>query len=116
LQALRATLPRLLAEQQPGLVLYNAGADVAAGDALGKMALSDAGIAARDRYVMACCAEAGVPIAAAIGGGYAEDHSSIVERHVQLHRAAAEHWGALAAAAERRRAAAQQARRPREKL
>lgn len=102
---MRDTLPALLAEQRPDLVLYNAGADVAAGDALGKMALSDAGVAARDRFVMAACAAAGAPVAAAIGGGYSEDHSNIVERHVRLHQAAAEHWPALAAAAEARRAA-----------
>jgi hypothetical protein len=52
-------------------------------------------------------------VAAAIGGGYAEDHSLLVERHVSLHRAAAEAWPALAAAAEARRAAARAARQAR---
>ena len=107
---LRDTLPALLREQRPDLVLYNAGADVSGDDSLGRMALTDEGIAARDRFVMACCAEAGAPVAAAIGGGYSEDHSRIVERHVALHRAAAEYWAPLAAAAEARRAAARRAR------
>jgi hypothetical protein len=44
-------------------------------------------------------------VAAAIGGGYNEDHAVLVERHVSLHRAAAEHWPALAAACEAKRAA-----------
>jgi acetoin utilization deacetylase AcuC-like enzyme len=61
-KALRATLPRLLADVRPDLVLYNAGVDVAAGDSLGKLALSDAGIAARDDFVMGTCAAAGVPV------------------------------------------------------
>jgi acetoin utilization deacetylase AcuC-like enzyme len=107
---LRGELPRLLAEQRPDLVLYNAGADVADGDSLGKLKLSDAGILERDRLVMAACAAAGAPVAAAIGGGYCPDHARIVERHVLLHRAAAEHWPALAAAAEARRAARRRSR------
>jgi len=42
-QALEETLPGLLARVRPELVLYNAGVDVHADDALGKMALTDAG-------------------------------------------------------------------------
>ncbi|KAI8469884.1 MAG: Arginase/deacetylase [Monoraphidium minutum] len=111
LEALRGALPRLLSEVRPELVLYNAGADVSADDSLGKLKLSDAGIAARDDYVMAACAAAGAPVAAAIGGGYSQDHARIVERHVSLHRAAAAHWPALAAAAEARREGARRRRR-----
>lgn len=39
---------------------------------------------------MDACLQAGVPMAAAIGGGYQKDHSHIVARHMHLHRAAAE--------------------------
>ena len=95
---------------RPQLVLYNAGVDVHKDDALGKMALTDVGILQRDRFVLASCAAAGVPVAAAIGGGYnLQDHERIVDRHMLLHRAAAEHWPALAqcgAAARRGRPAA----------
>lgn len=90
LAALRQLLPGLLARVQPQLVAYNAGVDVHAADSLGKMALSDQGIAERDAFVLACCASAGVPVAVAIGGGYEEEHANIVERHVLLHRAASE--------------------------
>ena len=110
-QILEATLPRLLAEQAPDLVMYNAGADVSASDALGKLALSDAAIAARDRFVMRACADAGAPVAAAIGGGYGKDRAALVERHVSLHRAAAEFFPALAAACQQRRLARQEERR-----
>lgn len=97
LQALQEALPPLLQRVQPQLVMYNAGMDVHGDDALGKMALTDDGILARDRYVFATCAAAGVPVAAAIGGGYnLQDHERIVDRHMLLHRAAAEHWPALA--------------------
>jgi hypothetical protein len=40
--------------------------------------------------VFDACAQAGAPVAAAIGGGYERRHDHIVERHVCLHRAASE--------------------------
>jgi acetoin utilization deacetylase AcuC-like enzyme len=102
LAALEAHLPILLDEVAPDLVLYNAGVDPHADDSLGLLQLSDAGIAARDVAVMQACAQRCVPIAAAIGGGYAPDHAAIVERHVSLHAAAAaafrQHGPAFAAA------------------
>lgn len=96
-------LPGLLARLRPDLVLYNAGVDVHADDALGKLALSNEGIVQRDRFVLAACADAGAPVACAIGGGYAEDHAAIVDRHVLLHEAATEALPRLAAVAEARR-------------
>lgn len=110
MEVLRETLPRLLREQRPDLVMYQAGADVSAKDQIGKMSLTDAGILARDRFVMRACAEAGAQVAAAIGGGYAEDRAEVVSRHVSLHRAAAESFGALSAARERRRREEQEER------
>lgn len=91
LGVLRAVLPEVLRTVQPELVMYNAGTDIHADDSLGKMALTNDGILARDRFVLGSCAEVGVPVAAAIGGGYEPDHTRIVERHVQLHKAAGEY-------------------------
>ncbi|KAF8065528.1 hypothetical protein HT031_003129 [Scenedesmus sp. PABB004] len=105
LRVLREALPKLMALVQPQLVLYNAGVDVHADDALGLLALSDAGIAQRDAAVFAACAAAGAPVAAAIGGGYEADHARIVRRHMALHRAAADAAPALAEVVERRRRA-----------
>jgi acetoin utilization deacetylase AcuC-like enzyme len=93
--ALRAALPPALAAFRPDLVLYNAGVDVHAEDSLGKMALTDAGILARDRFVFGACAAAGAPVAAAIGGGYSPHHDRLVDRHMLMHRAAGEHAEAL---------------------
>lgn len=75
---------------KPDLCLFNAGVDVHKDDQLGLLALSNEGIAARDRLVLDACLTAGVPLAAAIGGGYQKDHAHIVNRHLHLHRAAAE--------------------------
>jgi acetoin utilization deacetylase AcuC-like enzyme len=90
LQVLRSTLPGLLADFQPELVMYNAGVDVHREDSLGKLALSNEGIYLRDRYVLEQCAGAAVPVACAIGGGYEPNHQHIVDRHMCLHRAASE--------------------------
>eukprot|EP00878_Enallax_costatus_P039795 GHUV01045707.1.p1 GENE.GHUV01045707.1~~GHUV01045707.1.p1 ORF type:complete len:154 (+),score=19.22 GHUV01045707.1:395-856(+) len=105
-QVLQDTLPKLLQQARPELVLYNAGVDVHKDDALGKLALTNDGIAARDRLVFAACTEYGAPVACAIGGGYQKDHQHIVERHVLLHRAAAEFMPAFAAMMDTKRAAA----------
>jgi acetoin utilization deacetylase AcuC-like enzyme len=96
----------------PVLALYNAGVDVHKDDDLGKLALTDQGIAARDRFVLDFFASRGVPLCAAIGGGYnLRDHGAIVERHLHLHAAAGEMFGRFAAAADARRQAAAEARR-----
>eukprot|EP00879_Flechtneria_rotunda_P024832 GHRR01026350.1.p1 GENE.GHRR01026350.1~~GHRR01026350.1.p1 ORF type:complete len:210 (+),score=54.97 GHRR01026350.1:867-1496(+) len=106
LQVLHDVLPKLLQQVNPGLVLYNAGVDVHQDDALGKMALTDAGIAKRDTAVFAACAQHSVPVACAIGGGYEKSHHNIVRRHMLLHRVAAEHMPAFAAVMTAHRAAA----------
>ncbi|WP_304526073.1 histone deacetylase [Halomonas sp. I5-271120] len=85
---LKASLPQLLAQFAPDLVLYDAGVDVHADDRLGHLALSDTGLFARDHYVLATCREAGLPVAAVIGGGYDRDLEALADRHAQLHRAA----------------------------
>lgn len=85
---LKASLPPLLVQFAPDLVLYDAGVDVHADDRLGHLALTDNGLFARDHYVLATCREAGIPVAAVIGGGYDRDLEALAERHAQLHRAA----------------------------
>jgi acetoin utilization deacetylase AcuC-like enzyme len=50
---LETVLPRTLDEFAPDLILFQAGVDAHAGDRLGRLALSDAGLAARDRFVAA---------------------------------------------------------------
>ncbi len=82
-------LPRLLDALRPDLVFYNAGVDPHRDDRLGRLSLSDAGLAARDRYVLATCREAGAAVAGVIGGGYGHDEEALALRHAHLHREAA---------------------------
>ena len=81
-------LPDVLERVEPDLVLYDAGVDPHHADRLGKLALTDAGLLRRDRYVLECCRAHDVPVACVIGGGYSDDHHLLAARHATLHRAA----------------------------
>ena len=83
-----ATLPGLLARGRPDLVFYNAGVDPHRDDRLGRLALSDEGLARRDAYVLDACLGAGVPVGGVIGGGYDQDVERLARRHASRHRAA----------------------------
>ncbi len=88
LEVLRSHLPSLLTRLQPDIVMYDAGVDVHKDDRLGKLALTDAGVYERDRFVLQTCTAAKVPVACVIGGGYGEDMDALIYRHSLLHRAA----------------------------
>lgn len=79
LSALTNALPQVLAGAE--LVIYLAGADPYSGDRLGRMALTKAGLAERDRQVYAHCAARSIPIAVTMAGGYANDIDDIVDIH-----------------------------------
>ena len=68
LDALRETLPPVVAAIRPGLVVYVAGTDPAAGDALGDWRVSPGGLVNRDRFVVEQVRPA--PLAIVLGGGY----------------------------------------------
>jgi acetoin utilization deacetylase AcuC-like enzyme len=85
LELLAGALPRVFAHG-PELVLYQAGVDPLEGDRLGRLSLSLAGLAERDRLVLAACRRHGVPVSLALGGGYAEPIARTVEAHVQTYR------------------------------
>jgi hypothetical protein len=58
------------------------------------MALTMAGLEARDRLVLDLCHQARLPAAVAMAGGYANDVREIVAIHLQTVRIAAEMWKA----------------------
>jgi acetoin utilization deacetylase AcuC-like enzyme len=83
-------LPQAIAAARPDAVLYLAGADPYEKDRLGRLALSKAGLAERDRRVIDACRSRGLPLAIAMAGGYAEDVNDIVDIHFATVRLAAE--------------------------
>jgi acetoin utilization deacetylase AcuC-like enzyme len=99
LDALDAALSAMFDRGRPDLILYQAGVDPHAGDRLGRLALSDDGLEARDRMVMRAARSRGVPLASVLGGGYG-DPDAIARRHAATILAlAAEHGGSGAPAA-----------------
>jgi acetoin utilization deacetylase AcuC-like enzyme len=90
LEALERHLPEVIERFAPDLVLYQAGVDPHADDKLGRLALSDDGLAARDRFVVREARRRGLPIASALGGGYGSDQRIVAERHAASMLAMAE--------------------------
>ena len=80
LAALAGALPTVLAHE-PELIVYVAGADPFEDDSLGGLRLTKAGLAARDRMVVAAARHAGVPVAVVLAGGYAPQIADIVDVH-----------------------------------
>ncbi len=89
LKILDETLDQVAAQFTPDFVFYNAGVDVHLEDRLGRLALSDDGIAARDHAVISRFARADVPFCGVIGGGYSKDLQALAKRHALLFQAAA---------------------------
>lgn len=81
---------RALMMSNPDLVIYICGADPFIGDRLGKLAISKEGLRQRDRLVLRLCTEAGLPVAIAMGGGYADNIDDIVDIHFHTIRIAAQ--------------------------
>lgn len=81
LAVLADTLPRVLDDFVPDLILYQAGVDPHGEDRLGRLALTDAGLDARDRYVMRQARGRSIPVASTMGGGYGEDRMAVAHRH-----------------------------------
>ncbi len=89
LQALRTHLPQAIAAARADAVVYLAGADPYAGDRLGYLNLSKAGLRQRDELVLEHCRAAGLPVTISMAGGYAESVGDIVDIHFGTVQAAA---------------------------
>jgi acetoin utilization deacetylase AcuC-like enzyme len=92
LSAVAGALERALDESNPGLVLYDAGVDVHARDALGRLNVTDAGLLRRELLVLDACLGRGVPVAGVVGGGYDDDLETLAARHAALHEAGLRMW------------------------
>jgi len=88
LERLDAHLPELLAGHRPGLAIYLAGADPYREDQLGGLGLTREGLRRRDAAVLDACAEAGVPVAVTLAGGYAIRREDTVAIHAATVRTA----------------------------
>ena len=76
----------------PDLVIYLAGADPYQDDRFGRLGLSIAGLAARDRHVFSHCLADQTPVAIAMAGGYARNIDDTVAIHAATIRLARQMW------------------------
>ncbi|MFN8457454.1 MAG: histone deacetylase [Anaerolineae bacterium] len=90
LAALEQGLQQAITQAEAELVIYLAGADPFVEDRFGRLALSKAGLAERDRLVFDYCQAEGLPVALAMAGGYALQVEDIVDIHFQTIREAVE--------------------------
>jgi len=88
LALLRDNLATAISQAGADLVFYNAGVDPHADDKLGRLRLSDTGLAMRDALVLTTCRNAGIPVACVVGGGYYDDLDILAQRHTSVYRAA----------------------------
>jgi len=86
----------------PEIVFYLAGADPYAGDKLGRLGLSIAGLRERDAYVLRQCYERELPLVTVMSGGYGKDINDTIEIHCNTIRMVKEIFESRVA--ERRRA------------
>jgi len=88
LALLAESLPRVLSEGRPDLVVYLAGADPHERDRLGRLKLTFEGLERRDAMVLEACREVGIPVAITIAGGYGVDVRETVQIHLSTVRVA----------------------------
>lgn len=92
LDAALATLWQRHGDRPPGLVFYVAGADAHEGDRLGRLRLSSAAMAERDRRVFHACRERGIAVAVSMAGGYGHDIDDTVGVHLRTLQEAWASW------------------------
>jgi acetoin utilization deacetylase AcuC-like enzyme len=90
LGAVKAGVCQAIEQARADLAIYIAGADPFKGDRLGRLAMTKAGLAERDRFVLSTCRQHALPVAVVMGGGYARQVEDVVEIHQQTVRLAAQ--------------------------
>lgn len=95
LDALYRHLPRVLDAARPELIYYQAGVDPLAEDTLGRLALTQEGLEARDRFVFESAQRHGLPLVVTLGGGYARPLECTIAAHLGTYRAARAVYGGV---------------------
>ncbi|CAN5910915.1 histone deacetylase [soil metagenome] len=90
LAALETGLEQSLDASGAQIVIYLAGADPFIDDKVGRLSVTKAGLAERDRLVLESCRERELPVVATMAGGYARKVEDTVDIHFQTVRRASE--------------------------
>jgi acetoin utilization deacetylase AcuC-like enzyme len=83
LEALKSGLNAAVNSSLAEMAIYVSGADAFVDDQLGRLSLSKDGLAKRDFIVFEHCAQAGLPTATVMAGGYAHNLNDIVDIHIE---------------------------------
>ena len=98
LAALDGALDRLWRHSEsiglPKLIFFLAGADPHEGDRLGRLKLTAAGLAERDRRVFSAALQRRIPVAVSMAGGYGNVIEDTVALQLTTLRLALQHWQA----------------------
>ncbi len=78
---------------RPQFLFYQSGVDALACDRLGRLALTTEGLRKRDRLVLSCCRQNGIPVVVTLGGGYGDPIEATVEAHANTYRMALDIFG-----------------------
>lgn len=89
LAALEGVLPRVF-EFRPDVIFYQAGVDALASDVLGRLALTRAGLARRDKIVISAARTFKKPFVVTLGGGYSDPIEHTADAHAQTFRTLAQ--------------------------
>jgi len=92
LEALDLALKEMSQRFRPDFLIYLAGADAHEGDRLGRLKLTEAGMAARDQQVFDLAHGLKIPMMICMGGGYGHDLKSTVAVQMNTWRLALRHW------------------------
>lgn len=92
LALLQKHLPPSLDRHRPEFLLYNAGTDCLTGDPLGQLAISPAGILARDEFVFRSARDRGIPILMLLSGGYQKTNAQVIARSIANLREKLDLW------------------------
>ena len=90
LKILEQHLAGFCTQSQPDFIFYQAGVDVLATDALGRLALSPQACKQRDQMVLEFGYNLNTPMVVVMGGGYSPDLKDILEAHANTYRLAKE--------------------------
>lgn len=93
LPLLETHLNRIVQSRKPGLVFYQAGADVLATDRLGRLALTPQECAERDYLVFSVLKREEIPVVTVMGGGYSPRIRDVVDAHCQTIRTGLAEYG-----------------------
>ncbi|MCK5878761.1 MAG: histone deacetylase [Holophagae bacterium] len=83
LEELKHTLPDVMDDFQPELMVYVAGADPHYKDTLGTFDITDKGMLERDKFVLSSAKERSCPLAVLAGGGYGQESWKLYYRFIK---------------------------------